>query len=206
MSKAFKFADNNYLDSTGIVHHRIPLNVVIDNIGDITNDYSQSQTDAYSCNYINEKLDEISTNTKSAITIGLSANVSHIGTTKVALDTVMNSIGNKFTLNSNGIRIGAGVTKVKVSANILQQASTVNLYGGYITKNGTNLASAVNVGFNTITRTDSWEFFYTGISPIIIDVTEGDIIYLCSYVNNTTSKVTLQAYAGRAVNLTVEEV
>lgn len=204
MSKAFKFADNNYLDSTGVVHHRIPLNVVLDNIGDITNDYSQSQTDAYSCNYINEKLDEIST--KSAMTIGLSTNVNHKATTKVALNKIMNSIGNKFTLNSNGIRIGAGVTKVKVSANILQQASVVNLYGGYITKNDTNLASAVNVGFNTITRTDSWEYFHTGISPIIIDVVEGDIIYLCSYVNGITTTVTLQAYAGRAVNLTVEEV
>ena len=204
MSKAFTFADNNYLDSTGVVHHRIPLNVVLDNIGDITNDYSQSQTDAYSCNYINEKLDEIST--KSAITIGLSANVNHKATKKVALNTIMNSIGNKFTLIDNGIKIGAGVTKVKVSANILQQASDVNLYGGYITKNGTNLASAVNIGFNTIPRTNSWEFFHTGISPIIIDVVEGDIIYLCSYVNNTTSTVTLQAYAGRAVNLTVEEV
>ena len=205
MGKAFKFADNNYLDSTGIVHYRIPLNVVLDNIGDITNAYSASQTDAYSCNYINEKLYEIYTNTKSAMTIGLSANVSHTKTTKVALDTVMNTIGDKFTLSNNGIKIGVGVTKVKVSANILQQASGVNLYGGYITKNGTNLASAVNVGFNTITRTNSWEFFHTGISPIIIDVTEGDIIYLCSYVNET-SKVTLQAYAGRAVNLTVEEV
>ena len=204
MSKAFKFADNNYLDSTGIVHHRIPLNVVLDNIGDITNDYSQSQTDTYSCNYINERLDEIST--KSAITIGLSANVSHTATTKVALDTVMNSIGDKFTLNSNGIKVGAGVTKVKVSANILQQASAVNLYGGYITKNGTNLASAVNVGFNTIPRTNSWEYFHTGISPIIIDVVEGDIIYLCSYINGITATVTLQAYAGRSVNLTVEEV
>lgn len=204
MSKAFTFADNNYLDSTGVVHHRIPLNVVLDNIGDITNDYSQSQTDAYSCNYINEKLDEIST--KSAITIGLSANVNHKATKKVALNTIMNSIGNKFTLIDNGIKIGAGVTKVKVSANILQQASDVNLYGGYITKNGTNLASAVNIGFNTIPRTNSWEFFHTGISPIIIDVVEGDIIYLCSYINNTTSTVTLQAYAGRAVNLTVEEV
>ena len=204
MSKAFTFADNNYLDSTGVVHHRIPLNVVLDNIGDITNDYSQSQTDAYSCNYINEKLDELST--KSAITIGLSANVNHKATKKVALNTIMNSIGNKFTLIDNGIKIGAGVTKVKVSANILQQASDVNLYGGYITKNGTNLASAVNIGFNTIPRTNSWEFFHTGISPIIIDVVEGDIIYLCSYVNNTTSTVTLQAYSGRAVNLTVEEV
>ena len=203
MSKAFKFADNNYLDSTGVVHHRVPLNVVLDNIGDITNDYSQSQTDAYSCNYINEKLDEIST--KSAITIGLSANVSHKATTKVALNTIMNNIGDKFTLIDNGIKIGAGVTKVKVSANILQQSSGVNLYGGYITKNGTNLASAVNVGFNTITNTNSWAFFHTGISPIIIDVVEGDIIYLCSYVG-ATSTVTLQAYAGRAVNLTVEEV
>lgn len=204
MSKAFTFADNNYLDSTGVVHHRIPLNVVLDNIGDITNDYSQSQTDTYSCNYINEKLDEIST--KSAITIGLSDNVSHTATTKVALNTIMNNIGDKFTLIDNGIKIGAGVTKVKVSANILQQASAVNLYGGYITKNGTNLASAVNVGFNSITRTDSWEWFHTGISPIIIDVVEGDIIYLCSYINGITATVKLQAYAGRAVNLTVEEV
>ena len=204
MSKAFKFTDNKYLDSTGIVHHRIPLNVVLDNIGDITNDYSQSQTDTYSCNYINERLDEIST--KSAITIGLSANVSHTATTKVALNTIMNNIGDKFTLIDNGIKIGAGVTKVKVSANILQQASAVNLYGGYITKNGTNLASAVNVGFNTIPRTNSWEYFHTGISPIIIDVVEGDIIYLCSYINGITATVTLQAYAGRSVNLTVEEV
>lgn len=203
MSKAFNFTDNNYLDSTGVVHHRIPLNVVLDNIGDITNDYSQSQTDAYSCNYINEKLDEIST--KSAITIGLSANVSHTATTKVALNTIMNNIGDKFTLIDNGIKIGAGVTKVKVSANILQQASAANLYGGYITKNGTNLASAVNVGFNMITNTNSWAFFHTGISPIIIDVVEGDIIYLCSYVG-VTSTVILQAYAGRSVNLTVEEV
>ena len=205
MSKAFKFTGDNYLDSTGIVHHRIPLNVVLDNIGDISNAYSVSQTDAYSCNYINEKLYEIYTNTKSKMTIGLGANVSHKATTKVALDTVMSTIGDKFTLNSNGLRIGAGVTKVKVSANILQQASAVNLYGGYITKNGTNLPSAVNVGFNMITNTNSWAFFHTGISPIIIDVTEGDIIYLCSYVNET-STVTLQAYAGRAVNLTVEEV
>lgn len=205
MSKAFKFTDNNYLDSTGIVHERIPLNVVLDNIGDITNAYSVSQTDAYSCNYINEKLYEIYTNTKSKMTIGLGANVSHKATTKVALDTVMSTIGDKFTLNSNGIRIGAGVTKVKVSANILQHATAGNLYGGYITKNGTNLASAVNVGFNTITNTASWAFFHTGISPIIIDVVEGDIIYLCSYVG-ATSTVTLQAYAGRAVNLTVEEV
>lgn len=205
MSKAFNFTDNNYLDSTGVVHHRIPLNVVLDNIGDITNTYSASQTDAYSCNYINEKLYEISTNTKSKMTIGLSANVSHKATTKVALNTIMDSVGDKFTLSANGIKIGAGVTKVKVSANILQHSTAVNLYGGYITKNGTNLASAVNVGFNTITNTNSWAFFHTGISPIIIDVTEGDILYLCSYVG-ATSTVTLQAYAGRAVNLTVEEV
>ena len=205
MSKAIKFKDNTYFDSTGVVHERTPLNEVLNNIGNITNAYSTSQTDAYSCDYVNEKLDEIYTNTKSKMTIGLSANQTHTSTTKVGLNKVMNSIGNKFTLNSNGIRIGAGVTKVKVSANILQHASSVNLYGGYITKNGTNLASAVNVGFNTITNTNSWAFFHTGMSPIIIDVVEGDIIYLCSYIG-AKSTVTLQAYAGRAVNLTVEEV
>ena len=143
--------------------------------------------------------------TKSKMTIGLSANQTHKSTTKVALNKVMDSVGDKFTLSNNGIKIGAGVTKVKVSANILQQSNAVNVYGGYITKNGTGLNNAVNVGFNTITNTNSWAFFHTGISPIIIDVVEGDIIYLCSYVG-ATSTVTLQAYAGRAVNLTVEEI
>ena len=56
MSKAIKFKDNTYFDSTGIVHERTPLNEVLNNIGNITNAYSTSQTDAYSCHYINEKL------------------------------------------------------------------------------------------------------------------------------------------------------
>ena len=34
MSKAFKFADNNYLDSTGVVHERTPLNEILNNMGD----------------------------------------------------------------------------------------------------------------------------------------------------------------------------
>lgn len=32
MSKAFKFTDNNYLDSTGVVHQRTPLNQVLEEI------------------------------------------------------------------------------------------------------------------------------------------------------------------------------
>ena len=96
----------------------------------IVNTYSTSQTDTYSCDYVNKKLDGIST--KSKMTIGLSANQTHNSTTKVALNTVMNSIGNKFTLIDNGIKIGAGVTKVKVSANILQHSSVFLQFFLYI--------------------------------------------------------------------------
>ena len=144
-------------------------------------------------------------NTKNIITVGLASDTTSTSTEKLNLSTVLSSIGNKLTWDSvnKGIKIGAGISKVKVSANCIQIVKAVGLYGCYIAKNGTKLANAVNVGFNYITITENlWQ---TSLQPVLIDVTEGDYIYLVGYTE-TTSAITYRAYEGSSTNLTVEVV
>ena len=144
-------------------------------------------------------------NTKNIITVGLASDTTSTLTEKLNLSTVLSSIGNKLTWDSanKGIKIGAGISKVKVSANCIQIVKAPGLYGCYIAKNGTNLANTVNVGFNQITITESlWQ---TSLQPVLIDVTEGDFLYLVGYTE-TTSAITYRAYGGRSTNLTVEVV
>ena len=144
-------------------------------------------------------------NTKNIITVGLASDTTSTSTEKLNLSTVLSSIGNKLTWDSvnKGIKIGAGISKVKVSANCIQIVKAVGLYGCYIAKNGTKLTNAVNVGFNYITITENlWQ---TSLQPVLIDVTEGDYIYLVGYTE-TTSAITYRAYEGRSTNLTVEVV
>lgn len=144
-------------------------------------------------------------NTKNIITVGLTSDTTSTSTEKLNLSTVLSSIGNKLTWDSanKGIKIGAGISKVKVSANCIQNVKAVGLYGCYIAKNGTKLANAVNVGFNYITITE--QLWQTSLQPVLIDVTEGDYIYLVGYTE-TTSAITYRAYEGRSTNLTVEVV
>ena len=144
-------------------------------------------------------------NTKNIITVGLASDTTSTSTEKLNLSTVLSSIGNKLTWDSanKGIKIGAGISKVKVSANCIQIVKAVGLYGCYIAKNGIKLENAVNVGFNYITITENlWQ---TSLQPVLIDVTEGDFLYLTGYTE-TTSAITYRAYEGRSTNLTVEVV
>ena len=144
-------------------------------------------------------------NTKNIITVGLASDTTSTSTEKLNLSTVLSSIGNKLTWDSvnKGIKIGAGISKVKVSANCIQIVKAVGLYGCYIAKNGIKLENAVNVGFNYITTTEIlWQ---TSLQPVLIDVTEGDFLYLMGYTE-TTSAITYRAYEGRSTNLTVEVV
>ena len=144
-------------------------------------------------------------NTKNIITVGLASDTTSTSTEKLNLSTVLSSIGNKLTWDSanKGIKIGAGISKVKVSANCIQIVKEAGLYGCYIAKNGTKLANAVNVGFNYITITE--QLWQTSLQPVLIDVTEGDYIYLVGYTEST-SAITYRAYEGRSTNLTVEVV
>lgn len=142
---------------------------------------------------------------KNIITSGLSTNKESTSskTEKIMLDKVLSQVGNKLTLENGCIKIGAGVSKVLVSANLLEQATTAGLYGANIHVNQTDLAHAVNISFDYIN--DVNQMHKVTLSQVLVDVKENDLIILSRYSQNT-AKVTLVAYDARAVNLTVEVV
>ena len=143
---------------------------------------------------------------RNIITVGLSADTTYKSSSlTVAFDTILNKKGNKLSLDdtNKAVKIGAGVSKILVSGTIMQKATSAGLYGGNITKNAKSLASAINVGFNYIPTAN--QMFKTTLHPILIDVVEGDLIYLVAYTQNSAT-VTLEAYSGRTVNLTVEVI
>ena len=49
--RAIKFKNNDYLDSTGIVHKKVKLFNILSNL--IKTTKSSNETSTYSCNYIN---------------------------------------------------------------------------------------------------------------------------------------------------------
>ena len=142
----------------------------------------------------------------SIITVGLESNVEFSnGNLVIPLSKIMASSGSKFELISGKIKIGAGVSKVKISGSILEQTDIPSLYGAYICKNGSNLDDAVNVGFSYIPTAN--EMFKVSLSAVVVEVEPGDLISLTAYKpNGSSSTVTIQAYSGRATNLTIEEV
>ena len=143
---------------------------------------------------------------RSIITVGLNSDTTYStnGTT-IPLTKILSEIGNELSLDTtnNAVRIGAGVSKILVSGTITQEATGAGLYGGNINKNATNLASAVNIGFNYASTSN--QMFKTTFHPVLVDVAEGDLIYLTSYTHSSTV-VTIKAYDGRSTNITVEVV
>lgn len=143
---------------------------------------STSITDALSANQgrvlkghvdtINNKLN------KNIITIKLedSFNEPEGGTYKTIPMILYNSIGNKLSLNSNGVRIGSGVSKVLVSSNVKIIANAIGNKHSRIMKNGTTVCwtnnKVIEVGQEiTINNT-----------PILLSVSEGDLITLAYFV------------------------
>lgn len=146
----------------------------------------------------------INENKPSVITVGLNSNIEITGNTPIQLDKILSNAGNKFTLQNGGIKIGAGVSKIKVSGCLLEEVNPAGLYGCYICKNKINLAHAINIGFNYIPVVN--QMVKTTCQPILVDVQEGDVIYLNAYANQSSFTATLQTYNGRTVNVTIEEV
>ena len=157
-----------------------------------------SDTETYSCNYVNSLK-------PSAITVGLTNDTNFTTSSLIVpLDKVVGSTGSKFELINNKIKIGAGVTKIKVSGSLLEKSTNTGLYGCYISKNGTTLTDAINIGFCTLATAN--ELYKITCTPVIVDVNPGDLIMLNAYTQNSSATVTINAYNGRATNITVEEL
>ena len=156
-----------------------------------------SDTETYSCNYVNSLK-------PSAITVGLNNDANFSSSNLlVPLDKVVGSIGSKFELINNKIKIGAGVTKIKVSGSLTEKSTIAGLFGCYISKNGSNLDSAINVGFSSLATAN--EMYKISMQPVIVNVNPGDLISLIAYTQSSAT-VTIKAYNGRATNITIEEV
>ena len=143
---------------------------------------------------------------RSIITVGLSSDITYSTSgIVIPLEKILSEKGNELSLDTTtgAVKIGAGVTKILVSGTITQEATGTGLYGGNINKNGTNLSSAVNIGFNFVSTAN--QFFKTTFHPVLVDVVEGDLIYLTAYTH-TNPVVTVKAYDGRSTNITVEVV
>lgn len=78
-----------------------------------------------------------------------------------------------FTLSNNGIRIGAGINHVRLSAQISTYAndSDYKWFWTLIRKNGANIISRIDSASNT-------GYLASNVGPIIEGVSEGDIITL----------------------------
>ena len=144
---------------------------------------------------------------RNIITVGLSSDTefNSFSSSLVPLNVVLNNKGTKLSLDTtnNAVKIGAGVSKILVSGTMTQMTTVVGLYGGNINKNAFGLSSAVNIGFNYVPISN--QMFKTTFPPVLIDVVEGDLIYLTTY-SETDKTVTVKAYNGRSTNITVEVV
>lgn len=142
---------------------------------------------------------------RSVMTRNLAANLTNLSVnsyTKIALGG-SNSFGGKLTATSDGgIKIGPGVSKILVSGRMLMSTSTAGSSYIRICKNSIdNTAGWVTDTNNSTSAT----FSSLTITPLLMNVTEGDIIYMYYYV--PASSITIYGGSfGNQTSLTVETV
>lgn len=92
---------------------------------------------------------------------------------QVLLNNISDSEGNKFTISNNQIVIGAGVSKVRVSAGIfIEQQTDTGYIWGKIYKNSTFCNGAI------LPYTDVGNNLSISIPPMIVNVEQGDTFKL----------------------------
>ena len=143
---------------------------------------------------------------KNVMTASLTANVTNLAVstyTKVPLDD-SDGVGSKLTLQSDGgIKIGANVSKILVSA----RASIV----GSATTGRRHLRVMKNSYTNNNTIAWSQDDFGASvtedivITPTVGDVQEGDVVYLWYYVPNSADTLGGNAYGCRT-SMTIEVI
>lgn len=148
-------------------------------VANVAQSETQSDTDTYSCNYIN-KIHEVN-----AITVGLNNEFSIAGGgnyKRVNGLATVHKIGNKLSLNNagNAVVIGAGVSKVKVSAKLGWYTNEGSIKYAWLHRTGYGIAwSTINV--------PSGAYASDVIPEIFVDVQEGQEIYLEIYSETPAS-------------------
>lgn len=111
------------------------------------------------------------------------------GSTSIKVNLVDKvQVGDKFTIENGGIKVGKDVKTILISAKVLMDVETLEFQFIYIHKNGIALE-----------RSDGYGKYITlNISPFLCDVKEGDTfeLYVMTSANATVqaeSKITIEA-------------
>lgn len=170
---------------------------------------------------VNEIKNVVNTNwnIRQVATVGLSADVSMSTSsqyTTLTLNSVIDATSNSnmtlesFTTTTTGagagIKIPAGITKVKVDANIQYTNSSsgamsfINYVYKYKASDGT-----VNIIARTIGRAEASQNVSCVVAPFVLSVAEGDIIFLRAYKGTAGNAATVGSGISRTF-LTVEGI
>ena len=127
-------------------------------------------------NTLSDSIDNLSIKTqKHIMTLKLEENTTVNNDVKIPLNGIK-SIGNKLIYETNGIKIGAGVQKVLISAQgSMQYTAPSGQYHIMIHKNNEPL---YNYRGNSLKSNNTQVPSSCVISPFLLEVTEGDIISL----------------------------
>lgn len=165
---------------------------IVPGTAQITDTYSTSTDDGYSCNYVN------SITEKNAISVNLNTGssntyASYSNGATLNITNTQNQVGSKFTVGSNGVIVGTGISKVKVQLNLEMRytAATSKYYRVVLRKNGSDLSANDSVFVEL--HKQLGEVIAAGSGSKIIDVQAGDVLGLkfetssgASDVNQTT--------------------
>jgi hypothetical protein len=144
--------------------------------------------------------------TKDVMTRTLSAQITNLAVntyTVIPLD-LENSCGARLTAtNDGGIKIGSGISKVLISGKMAVEGVTVaGSRHLRICKNSYSAANTLGWAWDTLAVSDAEDII---ITPQVVDVEEGDVIYLYYWTQQTSDRIGGNAYGGRTC-LTVEVV
>lgn len=145
---------------------------------------------------------------RSTMTRYLTTNLSNLSTTQYTRINLSgtNSYGNQLIATADGgIKIGAGVSKVKVSGRILFSTSVVGSQYLRICKNNPSTSANLLAWVSDTNTSTSATFRSINATEALVNVQEGDVIYLYYYAAASSSTIYGQTY-GNQTSLTVETV
>lgn len=117
--------------------------------------------------------DKVDYTTFSRMTVRLSADINPTSMSTIGLSLLGGSTGTQLTQSGGGIKVGSGVSKVRVSASVFYNNAASKNYGWFeLRVNGTT------VGYECIANIYSNSFCTGTLAPAILSVSNGDVITL----------------------------
>lgn len=134
----------------------------------IKNEKTQSDTDTYSCNYLNKNILTIVMNADFTSTAGEYVEISNW--------VEENKIGTKLNVSNGKIKIGKDVSYIKITGQFGADSDSNERYYFWTKKNGTNVGTWVVEDVSSSYREIPFNQF--------IPVAENDVISVAVYTNN----------------------